>query len=58
MKVYNIKEEKIGSLKSELLNMGLIANIDGTLYYNNDYKLLYKINIIQSRLNNIKIRVL
>ena len=46
MKVYNIKEENIESLKSELLNMGLISNIDGTLYYNNDYKLLYKINII------------
>ena len=46
MKVYNIKKEKINSLKSELLNMGLISNIDGTLYYNSDYELLYKINII------------
>lgn len=46
MKVYNIKEEKINSLKEELLNMGLISNIDGTAYYNNDYELLYKINII------------
>lgn len=45
MKVYNIKEEKIESLKSELLNIGCQANIDGTLYYN-DYELLYKINII------------
>ena len=46
MKVYSIKEEKIESLKSELLNMGLTSNIDGTLYYNSDYELLYKINII------------
>lgn len=46
MKVYNIKKEKINSLKNELLNMGLTSNIDGTLYYNNDYELLYKINII------------
>ena len=46
MKVYNIKKEKINSLKSELLNMGLTSNIDGTLYYNDDYELLYKINII------------
>ena len=58
MKVYNIKKEKIESLKSELLNMGLIANIDGTLYYNDDYELLYKINIIQFTLNNINFRVL
>lgn len=46
MKVYNIAATKINSLKEELLNMGLISNIDGTLYYNNDYELLYKINII------------
>lgn len=46
MKVYDIKAEKIDSLKNELLNMGLTSNIDGTLYYNNDYELLYKINII------------
>lgn len=46
MKVFNIKVEKLDELKKELLNMGLISNIDGTLYYNNDYKLLYKINII------------
>lgn len=46
MKVYNIKKEKINSLKSKLLNMGLTSNIDGTLYYNDDYELLYKINII------------
>lgn len=46
MKVYNIKEEKVNSLKEELLNMGLTSNIDGTLYYNDDYELLYKINII------------
>lgn len=46
MKVFNIKSDNINSLKNELLNMGLISNIDGTLYYNNDYELLYKINII------------
>lgn len=46
MKVFNIKADNIDSLKNELLNMGLISNIDGTLYYNNDYELLYKINII------------
>lgn len=46
MKVFNIKSNNINSLKNELLNMGLISNIDGTLYYNNDYELLYKINII------------
>lgn len=46
MKVYNIKKEKINSLKRELLNIGLTSNIDGTLYYNSDYELLYKINII------------
>lgn len=46
MKVFNIKADNINSLKNELLNMGLISNIDGTLYYNNDYELLYKINII------------
>ena len=46
MKTYNIKREKIAELKKELLNMGLISNIEGTLYYNNNYKLLYKINII------------
>lgn len=46
MKVYNISAEKIDSLKNELLNVGLTSNIDGTLYYNDDYELLYKINII------------
>ena len=46
MKVYSIKKERANELKTSLLNMGLISNIDGTLYYNNDYKLLYKINII------------
>ena len=46
MKVYNISKEKINLLKNELLNMGLTSNIDGTLYYNDDYELLYKINII------------
>ncbi len=46
MKVYNIKSNKLDALKESLLNMGLTSNIDGTLYYNDDYKLLYKINII------------
>ena len=46
MKVYSIKKERVNELKARLLNMGLISNIDGTLYYNDDYKLLYKINII------------
>ncbi len=46
MKVFNIKATKIAALKSKLINMGLVSNIDGTLYYNNDYELLYKINII------------
>lgn len=40
MKVYNIKKEKINSLKSELLNMSLTSNTDGTLYCNNDCGLL------------------
>lgn len=40
MKVYNITATKINSLKEELLNIGLTSNIDGTLYYNNDYELL------------------
>ena len=31
MKVFNIKSDNINSLKNDLLNMGLISNIDGTL---------------------------
>lgn len=46
MKVFNIKAAQVNNLKSELLKMGLISNLDGTLYYNDDYELLYKINII------------
>lgn len=46
MKVFNIKAAQIKNLKSELLKMGLTSNLDGTLYYNDDYELLYKINII------------
>lgn len=46
MKVFSIKKERVDELKAKLLNMGLISNIDGTLYYSNGHKLLYKINII------------
>lgn len=36
MKVYSIKKERVNELKASLLNMGLISNIDGTLYYKNN----------------------
>lgn len=46
MKVYNINSNRVDELKSQLLALGLTSNLDGTCYYNDDYELLYKINII------------